>query len=728
MTRRFLHSERPLQLRHPTRRLLAAALGALSALAGPGAHLSAEAAAQPEAVPHAEGLGWPKAPSAADAWTQEDGPDAPLGGGGGLGDLDLESLLQVEVTTGSRQVRRVLDSSVPISLITDDDLFYGGFTSVADALRFVPGVDVLYADRNTPMVGVRGLHDQFSERTLLLIDGREASNPLFGGGELFRLPVILQDVERVEVVRGPGGAAWGANAFNGVINVLTKRPSDTPGLLVQGTASEWGSVYGQFRYGVAAVPPEEGGSGWAVRVSGGAESQVSSEDAIAGDDFVSTDGRRQQVFAIAAERESGDGSRLVLDGRVGHVEYGVSEQLELLSDEDARATQIRLAARLEREFSGVTSGYIQGFVHHDRWDNPIFLEADTLTSDLEAQLNHAGFGSHSISFGGNVRHLRVRPNDNPQSLDLSLGEDFDEWTGGAFVIDRWDLTDRVALESQARVDLHSDTAEHVDWSARLTGLLALDDDARHVARVGVARAFRQPGVSLRRGALQRRPLPSPPLPPGTFGLTLNPDDGLQNESLLSLEAGLASDLGRGWTARLDGYVQRYDDLIAYNNTRDAIGLVTAEPDGSGDAVAYGVEAELGYRYEAWQATAWYAFNQFDLDSVNARAYLPASHKVGVSGRWSITPRTVLSLNYRYTGTTRSSNERGINESINVPSHHILDLALTVPAGDRGTFTLGVHDLLDEGDVLATSFAATRTFSGFSPTPGRVGYARLTFEF
>mgnify|MGYP000616254397 CR=1 FL=1 len=123
------------------------------------------------------------------------------------------------VVSASRQAEPLNRSSTPVSVVTAEDIHLSGLTTVPEVLRFVPGVDVLAYGRNRYAVGVRGGHDYFSDRTLTMIDGRNAESPVFGGSEFLRYPLLMEDIERIEVVRGPGGGArlpwWGGYCFYG---------------------------------------------------------------------------------------------------------------------------------------------------------------------------------------------------------------------------------------------------------------------------------------------------------------------------------------------------------------------------------------------------------------------------------------------------------------------------------------------------------------------------------
>lgn len=150
-----------------------------------------------------------------------------------LKSLTLEQLGKLEVTSQSKEPTQVWNTSAAIYVLTADDIRRSGVTNIPDALRLIPGVNVFRVNgsRNWA-VGIRGFADQFSRYVLVLIDGRSIYTPLFGGVLWTINNVMLEDIDRIEVIRGPGGTIWGADAVNGVINIITKDSAGTKGTLV----------------------------------------------------------------------------------------------------------------------------------------------------------------------------------------------------------------------------------------------------------------------------------------------------------------------------------------------------------------------------------------------------------------------------------------------------------------------------------------------------------------
>ena len=159
-------------------------------------------------------------------------------------DMSLEELMNVEVTSVSKKAESKNDTAAAIHVITAEDIRRGGFTSIPEALRVVPGVQVAQIDASRWAISIRGFRQEFSNKLLVLIDGRPVYTPLFGGVVWAEQNLAMQDIERIEVIRGPGGSIWGANAVNGVINIMTRHTKDTQGQLValKGGTQEYGAT------------------------------------------------------------------------------------------------------------------------------------------------------------------------------------------------------------------------------------------------------------------------------------------------------------------------------------------------------------------------------------------------------------------------------------------------------------------------------------------------------
>ncbi len=157
----------------------------------------------------------------------------------------LEELANIQVTSVSKKEQSLSKTGAAVFVITQEDIRRSGMMNIPDLLRMAPGVNVARLDANTWAISIRGFNNRYSDQVLVLIDGRSVYSEAFSGVFWDQLNVPLEDIERIEVIRGPGGTVWGANAVNGVINIITKSSKDTQGGLLTaqtGSAEDLGSL------------------------------------------------------------------------------------------------------------------------------------------------------------------------------------------------------------------------------------------------------------------------------------------------------------------------------------------------------------------------------------------------------------------------------------------------------------------------------------------------------
>jgi iron complex outermembrane receptor protein len=166
-----------------------------------------------------------------------------------LTQVSIENLMNMEVTSVSKKEQKLSQVAAAIFVIAQEDIRHSGATNIPELLRTVPGMNVAQINSNTWAISARGFNLQFASKLLVLIDGRAVYTPLFGGVNWDTQEVPLEDIERIEVIRGPGGAVWGANAVNGVINIITKKAGDTQGILATGGGGTQALEFGTLQYG-----------------------------------------------------------------------------------------------------------------------------------------------------------------------------------------------------------------------------------------------------------------------------------------------------------------------------------------------------------------------------------------------------------------------------------------------------------------------------------------------
>jgi iron complex outermembrane receptor protein len=166
-----------------------------------------------------------------------------------LADASLEDLMKVEVTSVSKKEQSLSRTAAAVFVITQEDIERSGATNIPDLLRMVPGLDVAHINGSNWAISARGLNGQFSNELLVLIDGRNVYTPSFGGVFWDTLDLPLENIERIEVIRGPGASVWGENAVNGVVSIIRKKAGDTKGGLVTAGGGNTDPGFATMQYG-----------------------------------------------------------------------------------------------------------------------------------------------------------------------------------------------------------------------------------------------------------------------------------------------------------------------------------------------------------------------------------------------------------------------------------------------------------------------------------------------
>jgi outer membrane receptor for ferrienterochelin and colicin len=334
--------------------------------------------------------------------------------------------------------------------------------------------------------------------------------------------------------------------------------------------------------------------------------------------------------------------------------------------------------------------------------------------------------THHLSVGANGRWTyEGQDYANPWDL-VHIGQPYDDYQAGAFVMDRWEVTRRLSVEGQARGDWSSPGG--ANWSARMTVMLGLDDANRHMLRLSGARAFRESPRGFTEISCDRGTLP-PPLPPFRIYLIPPPDRELDDEGVVSGELGYTGQLLKNLTFSLNGYYQRYSDLVGVNtfNLFPPSPVINLQPNNIGGAHAFGGEAELAYAWKWGRVSAWYAYNGIDTDQreQNMMAFLPAANKAGLTARLFLPHQVALNLQYRYNDFTDVARSNLTGQTYAIGSYNRLDFTVSKKiGGERFELMLGVRDALNEMQFTSRQIG---TLTGHD-VPGRTFFGRFQMKF
>ncbi|VAX07990.1 TonB-dependent receptor; Outer membrane receptor for ferrienterochelin and colicins [hydrothermal vent metagenome] len=322
-----------------------------------------------------------------------------------LTELSLEELMEVQVTSVAKKPQSLANTAAAAFVITQEDIRRSGAIAMPDLLRMVPGMNVARIDANTWAVSARGFNDWFSNKLLVMIDGRSVYTPFFSGVYWDAQKLLLEDIERIEVVRGPGGTIWGANAVNGVINVITKHASDTTGNLttVKVDSQESGTI--SYRHGGQTT------GGLSYRVYGKAAEQGAGSGG-------ADDGRVGRI-GFRTDLQTNHQNTYTLSGEAYRGTMGERFEPNTLRDpyfrnltSDSEISGGHLLARWVQQPANERQLEVQAYLDHSKRDQFYFEDSRT-TFDLDMHYRFPFSDRQEIHWGAGWRYIE---NDSSPAL------------------------------------------------------------------------------------------------------------------------------------------------------------------------------------------------------------------------------------------------------------------------------------------------------------------------
>ena len=458
------------------------------------------------------------------AWSQENSTD--------LTTKSLEDLMNVEVTSVSKNEQTLSRTASAIFVITAEDIARSGARNIPDLLRMVPGMDVAQINANTWAVSARGFNGEFSNELLVMVDGRTVYVPTFGGVFWDVLDMPLDDIERIEVIRGPGGTIWGTNAVNGVVNIITKKAADTHGALIVAGGGSLDQGFGVAQYGgtlgkdtdyrvytkflnqaqLPGLSGQSGGDGWHL-LSGGfrIDSTVSPKDAltIQGNLYTGAEGNpdlRLQSVTSPGPQE--------IDPKV-----------------DLSGGFLQLA--WHHTFSARSDASLQ--VSYDEFKRPDVLDEGRYTLNFDFQ-HHFLWGQRQIIVWG--LDYRYSSSHTHGDLTISLNPaDLNTQIGSSFIQDEIAISpDRLYLTVGTKLEHDYYTGFVLLPSARLTW----QRNGHQMFWAAISRAARTPASTDTAERLNFAGFPGPNGTPILIGQVGNPH--FKNEDLIAYEAGFRTSI------------------------------------------------------------------------------------------------------------------------------------------------------------------------------------------
>jgi iron complex outermembrane recepter protein len=519
-----------------------------------------------------------------------------------LSRLSLEDLMNVQVTSLAGIEQEWFQTPAAMYVISNEQIRRSGHRSIAEALRLAPGVFVGQVNSQAYSIGMRGFNGGLANKTLVLIDGRSVYDPLFSGTFWNVQDVLLEDIDRIEVIRGPGPTLWGANAVNGVVNVITRRADQTQGWYLGAGAGTFERAFGEARYGGKLNENSY------FRVYGKwfeRDHLVDPQGNSAHDDWDMWRGglRFDQlgddnlIFTVQADAYHSD--------RIGEFVRAIPvPDLHNVFESDIRDVRHAGADALFRlsRWTGANGWSLQGYYDRTERLTNVSFEVDRDTFDLDWRHGFELGDRHDILWGSGARHTRDQTSPGVNLLFDPRDRSLD--TFSFFVQDTITLVpDRWFAMIGSKFDHNDYTGFEVQPSARLWWT----PNDRHTTWGAVSRAMRVPSRTEVEGTIIFSfvdvGLATGGGPAGVFvPLGVEGNDDLDSEELFAYEIGHRVRMNDDITIDAALFYNDYDRLIfvppsvigAWNN------------DGYGET--YGGELALSWRLEEnWRLEAAYSY-------------------------------------------------------------------------------------------------------------------------
>lgn len=560
-----------------------------------------------------------------------------------LADLSIEQLSNIVITSVSRQDERLNNAAASVYIIGNSDIRRSGVRSLPEALRLAPNLQVARIDARNYAITARGFSNAFSNKLLVLIDGRSIYTPLFSGVFWDAQDVVLEDVERIEVISGPGATIWGANAVNGVINVITRSAKDTQGGFAS-TVAGAGEKDATLRYG--------GGT------AGGAHYRLYARamdiDSTRTEAGVDTDtGMRRRQAGFRADMD-------MLQGGVtlsGDVYQGALGQL---GTSDIRIAGANLVHRYTRRLDDDAELRLQLVLDHTERNQPANFIERLDTVELEAQHGVRIGNAHSLVWGGGYRRSR---DDITAGGFTFLPAKFEMHWGNVFAQDDIALTPQLKLTAGMKVEHNNYTGAEFLPSLRM----AWTPDARQLVWGSLARTVRAPSRIDRDWYVPATPLA---VIGGVPYYIVNGGRDFESEVADVAELGYRAQPAANWSYSATLYYARYDKL----RSQEPLPEMGFEFRNLGRATARGLEA-----WGRWQVGAnWrlsgglsaqsirYGLQPGSRDSASGGPFAPNDPRL----RWQLRSSYDVSDAQQFDVTLRYN---GKLPSPAVPAYHEMDL-------------------------------------------------------
>ncbi len=604
-------------------------------------------------------------------------------------DLSLQELLEIEVTSVSRQAESLSSAAAAIYVITGEEIRQRGFQSIPQALRDVPGLHVAQIDSQKWAVSSRGFNGRYNNKMLVMIDGRSVYSPEFSGVYWETQDTLMADVDRIEVIRGPSAAIWGANAVNGVINIITKHSADTLGGYAELGAGDYQQSFAGFRYGGRLAP---GLTGRAyvkafqrddldfnpADVSPSAAALISQSD--------TNNGWWKQQMGGRLDMSLGSASTLTLSATAYDSKMDQTVTIPTLTAPFIEYPNINTESRgwhllgdYSRALSASSQLNFKAYFDHAKREESLFgFSRDTV--DLEMS-HHFEIGErHELLWGMGYRHINNELDTNQTVIDTQ-GDNESSNLWSLFIQDQITLKpDSLWLTLATRLEHHTYT--DLEWQP--TVRLSWQPAEQHRFWTALSRAVRTPSQAENEYLINVGNLaPMSDFNPTGFvnRLILQGNSDYDSEVVQSVEAGYRYASGNRFSMDTAFFYNDYDDLrssrIAETDFSSLPAYLTTFSAFDNEASGHNYGWELSTNWLLTQALKLrfnYSYIKSDFSDGQPQNTDSPEQMVSLLANWRISRDIDLTASWRYVDRSQSIDPVQV-DSQTVDAYHGLDLGM-----------------------------------------------------
>ena len=621
-------------------------------------------------------------------------------------DIDLLELDIPMVVSATRREQKISTLPHAVSVITARDIRVAGVRNIPDALRLVAGVDVAALTCATSAVSPRGYHGFLANQVLVLVDGRQIYDAVFGGTLWGSWPFQLEDIERIEVIRGPAGVTWGPNAVNGVINVITKDPADQLGT----TYIAGGGSRGAFKQYIGYAFQEDK---LRMRVSGEYQADDGFKKGGSLLQDLDDDYKSGRTSLYAVYEDGPDALTFSIGNSLVDGAYPTTPTAGFGAEINAGSQASFLLAKWKHRNDEDNSYEFTAYVN-DFQLTVGMRQIDYRYQQLGFQYGHTLklHDNHTLSWGIDSRFDLVDGSSSDPGMFTKPY--INTAVFGLYFQDEWRLAPRWALNVGARIDY--DTYGGFGPSARAA--LSYQLTQQSFIYTAVSRTFHTPSSGLR--------LIDLPLANGLIYTTANPE--LKSESVIVYEFGYRTRFFDRVDVNLNLFWNEYSDNASLTMRPGPPGLVQMYLDNLVDVSLYGVELDAGWAVnKKLKLLGNYSFQFTDWRSQSSMAdsdlITPPKHKFMLAALYSPTDDLHLASRLFYVDDVLAPNPANSFSPRHVDEYFRLDLSAEYEFWeDRAAFAVGVQNLLD-----SDHFEGSSAFINDAQVP-RMLYAQLRLHF